>query len=261
MLKLVLLSHLTGERSEHELPPGVWTVGGDETDALRVPGLPPAALQIEPHRSGMIAHLQRVEARAGLLALPRGERRLIRRGESLAIGDHELRVEALAQGSGPEGAALVWLNGRDCGKRALLPAGPTLVGRGERCAARVRDAKASRLHVTLVLSNGEARATDEGSRNGLQINGVAVEGEQRLFGGEILTLGTTDLAFEAALPRAAARKALARPCDEWASVTLELPQARGFLAGACAFRRRSAVVLAALCLAALALAAWLQSRG
>lgn len=200
MLKLVLLSMQAGERSEHRLPAGLWTIGGDENDGLRLADLPPAALEIEGDLSGVIATAKRIDARVGKFPLSPGQRRLVRPGESLCFGGHELRVEAPEAEDRPAPVpALVWLNGRDCGKRAPLRAEAILVGRGEHCAARVRDPMASRLHATLVLGSGEARVTDAGSCNGLKIDGVSVEGEQRLYGGEILTVGETDLAFEADL--------------------------------------------------------------
>jgi hypothetical protein len=200
MLKLVLISMQAGERSEHRLPAGLWTIGGDENDGLRLADLPPDALEIESDLSGVIATAKRIDARIGLRRLSPGQRRLVRQGESLCFGGHELRVEAPDAEDRPAPIpALVWLNGRDCGKRTPLRAEAVLVGRGEHCAARVRDPMASRLHATLVLGSGEARVTDAGSCNGLKVNGVSVEGEQRLYGGEILTIGETDLAFEADL--------------------------------------------------------------
>lgn len=256
MLKLVLLSHRSRERAEHRLPAGLWTLGGAESDALCLPDLPPAALEVEAGLSGMIATAKRVGARAGLAALKPGDRRLIRLGESLSFGGHELRVEARLSRERPAPApALVWLNGRDCGKRALLTAETTLIGRGERCAVRVRDARASRLHATLVLDGGEARATDAGSRNGLKINGVSVRGEQRLFGGEILTLGGTELAFEAASAPEDAPAAAPGTCAEWASATLEAPEAAALDSASSLRRRAASIAIAGI--AALALAAWL----
>jgi pSer/pThr/pTyr-binding forkhead associated (FHA) protein len=102
---------------------------------------------------------------------------------------------------------LVWLNGKDCGKRAPLLDEATLVGRGLDCAARVRDARASRRHAQIVYLRGEVRIFDLKSANGLRVDDIAVARQQRLFGGEVVSIGLTDLGFEAQLQSARALEA------------------------------------------------------
>jgi hypothetical protein len=208
------------------LTPGHHTAGGSPTDTVFLEGLPASVLELEV--SGGTATVVPRFGGVGLGArvLKAGERWLVRPGQSLLVRGFEIHRESEpgtpppADGTGAVARSLlgkalggapcpsplpslVWLNGRDCGKRLPLLDEATFLGRGDGAAARVRDAAASRSHARIVLKAGEARLFDLESGNGLYVDGVKVEGSCALVGGEVIRLGETELLFEGALGRLA----------------------------------------------------------
>ncbi len=205
------------------LPPGLHTAGGSPHDTIKLDGAPGRLMEFDVALETTI-----VTARVPGCTLARREmkvfeRWLLRPGEVLGIHGNELRLEepppkaspvdqgtaTIARGVlGGAGVAavsplpsLVWLNGRDCGKRLPLLDEATFLGRGEGTAARIRDALASRTHAKLTLREGVAVLKHLASANGLFVDGKPVEDEARLFGGEVLRIGETELLFDAELPR------------------------------------------------------------
>lgn len=210
-----------GEDRPLTLPPGHHSAGGGTSDALPLPGAPEGIFDLELSAETAIVLPRRPGVRLGARALRVGERWLLRPGHAVSACDHELLREA-EPGPGPaEGTAalargllcggfgqapvplptLVWLNGRDCGKRLPLLDEATFLGRGDGAMARVRDALASRTHAKLLMRDGRALLSDLSSANGLFVDGQPITGERELVGGEVLRLGETELLFEAALAR------------------------------------------------------------
>lgn len=208
------------------LPPGLHTAGGAPRDTLRLDGAPGALMELDVALDSIIVAARVPGCTLAGRELKVFERWLIRPGQVLGIHGTELRVEqpqakvsavdqgtaALARGvlgGGVAGAtplpSLLWLNGRDCGKRLTLLDEATFLGRGEGTAARIRDALASRTHAKLTLRDGTATLKHLSSSNGLHVDGKPVDGELRLFGGEVVRIGETELLFDAELPRPAAR--------------------------------------------------------
>jgi hypothetical protein len=204
----------------HSLAPGRYLVGGSQRDGLAIEGLPQGALALEVASDAVVAVARCPGFRLGGAAFPVAERRLLRPGEWLALGEVALAVDRPEPSAGDGTAALargllagalqcatespiptlLWLNGPDCGKRLPVLDEAVFIGRGEGSAARVRDGLASRVHAKLVVKAGAAKVLDLGSANGLYVDGVRVDGERPLRGGEVLRVGETDLAFEARLP-------------------------------------------------------------
>ena len=204
------------------VPPGHHSLGGGPADAVRLEGAPAALGDLEVSFDTAI-----VVARSGCLSLAGrplkpGERWLLRPGQSLTATAVELQLAVdpapapaegtaafarcmLGRGStGPSGSplpTLVWLNGRDCGKRLPLLDEATFLGRGDGAVARVRDALASRTHAKIAVRQGRAWITHLGSANGLHVDGREVAARCDLYGGEVLRVGETELLFEACLVR------------------------------------------------------------
>ena len=76
----------------------------------------------------------------------------------------------------------------------LLP-GDTLVGRSSACHISIEDPLVSRRHARLRVGDGDVTIEDLGSRNGLQVNGVAVDGSQRLQDGDRVRIGSHEVVF------------------------------------------------------------------
>lgn len=76
----------------------------------------------------------------------------------------------------------------------LLP-GDTLVGRSSACHISVEDPLVSRRHARFRVNNGGVTIEDLGSRNGLQVNGVPVEGSRSLADGDRIRIGSHEVVF------------------------------------------------------------------
>ncbi len=210
-----------GQETALPLAPGRHLAGGGDADPLRIAGLPPEALDLEVAADSVIVIARLPGFLVSGQPLGVAQRRFVRPSDKLEHGDLELSFEyperaqadgtaALARGvlagalqcaSQTPIPTLVWLNGPDCGKRLPLLDEAVFLGRGEGSAARVRDGLASRVHAKVVLKDGEARVVDLQSANGLFVDRAKVEGEHLLWGGEVLQVGDTEIAFEAKLQR------------------------------------------------------------
>lgn len=78
--------------------------------------------------------------------------------------------------------------------------GETLIGRGEECHLCILSALISRRHAVLVNAGGRVSIGDLGSRNGIFLNGVRLQGPAVLQEGDTILLGTTELSFFYARP-------------------------------------------------------------
>jgi hypothetical protein len=236
------------------------SAGGSLADLVSVPGAPAAALRLEPCVAGVVVEARAAGIRAASRPLHPGARRLLRPGEEVELGGARIRVAprvapdatraaaaalmraAVASPSAPiAGPRLVVLTGGDAGAWHLLAAVQVL-GRGRSSAIRIPDPRASRRHARLSLGAGGASLEDLGSKNGLRVNGVAVERRPcPLQDGDEITVGDTTLALvlghacAPAGPPSAAASREARPA--------RLPGPR-----------IAAAALLGLCAAALALA-------
>src|SRR5438067_3420385 len=89
---------------------------------------------------------------------------------------------------------LVVVQGLPAGKSLSFPRGEYYFGRGAECHIRPASDWVSRQHCLLRVTADEVFIRDLGSRNGTLVNGMLVEGEQRLFAGDQLQIGP--LVFE-----------------------------------------------------------------
>ncbi|MGC4113322.1 MAG: FHA domain-containing protein [Myxococcales bacterium] len=218
-----LLLKVQGVEEPIVLPLGLHTAGGSPHDTIKLDGAPGKLMEFDVAMDTTIVAAKVPGCTLAGRVLELHERWLLRPGQILELHGSQLRVEmesipvspmdqgtaALARGVlGSGGVApisplpsLVWLNGRDCGNRLTLLDEATFMGRGEGTAARVRDALASRTHAKLTLKDGAATLEHLASANGLFVDGKQVEGALRLFGGEVIRIGETELLFDAQLER------------------------------------------------------------
>lgn len=74
--------------------------------------------------------------------------------------------------------------------------GPEVVlGRSPDCHITIEDPLISRRHARIVLRGDEAFVEDLGSRNGVRVNGRAIDGEVALSDGDRVRIGTQELLF------------------------------------------------------------------
>jgi hypothetical protein len=193
---------------------GPTTLGGSQADGIAVPGLPPAALRLEPRPAGLLVSPAAAGLRVGPRPVAPGARRLLRPGERASFQRLSLGVplppcadrtrataaalmrEAARDPGGPEGPHLVVLTGPLAGRRAALAPG-LVVGRGRTAGLRLADAAASRRHARFQLGPEGVTVEDLGSKNRLRVNGVPVERQPiPLRPGDLLLIGETELAYE-----------------------------------------------------------------
>jgi Protein of unknown function (DUF3662)/FHA domain len=93
---------------------------------------------------------------------------------------------------GTAGGSLVY----DGGKRAVLGSGTTTIGRSAETQVRLTDTSVSRRHAEVRPTGDGWTVVDLGSTNGTKVNGVVVT-EQRLRDGDTISVGDSDIRFEA----------------------------------------------------------------
>lgn len=81
------------------------------------------------------------------------------------------------------------LRGGSAGKEIVVRVPKFLIGRAEECNLRVNSDAISRQHCAITIDEQEARIRDLGSRNGTFVNGVRIEGPQRIQMGDQLRVG------------------------------------------------------------------------
>lgn len=81
------------------------------------------------------------------------------------------------------------------GHEVPLAQGETLIGRSPDCRIAIVGPLVSRKHSRIVFEHNNVRIEDLGSRNGVFVNGVRVEGSVTLNEGDSVLIGTTELAF------------------------------------------------------------------
>ncbi len=80
--------------------------------------------------------------------------------------------------------------------RHQLEGGAISIGRASDCSIPIKDRYLSRKHAEIVQSHGTWVLKDCGSANGTYLNGVRVERDHPLRGGDRIRLGDTELVFE-----------------------------------------------------------------
>jgi hypothetical protein len=76
-----------------------------------------------------------------------------------------------------------------------LPAGITLLGRSSECHITIEDPLVSRTHARIERDADSVTLRDEGSRNGVRVNGHAISGTHTLTHGDRIRIGTQELVF------------------------------------------------------------------
>jgi hypothetical protein len=192
---------------------GPVTAGGSRGDGIVLPGCPPGALRLVPCAAGVIAEALACGVRAGGRAVPAGARRLVRAGgrielhgsaiapvaaaeEGTRAAAGALLREAAAGAAPPAGAHLVVLSGPAAGARHALGEEQTL-GRGRTASIAIADARASRVHARIRVGAAGTTVEDLGSKNGVRVNGVRIDGPRALRPGDELAIGDTELALAA----------------------------------------------------------------
>jgi hypothetical protein len=82
------------------------------------------------------------------------------------------------------------------GERIPLAAQAVVIGRMPGCDVVLADANVSRRHAEVAPSGTGFVVRDLGSTNGTKVNGLRIETERNLNGGDIVSVGNTHLRFE-----------------------------------------------------------------
>jgi hypothetical protein len=76
-----------------------------------------------------------------------------------------------------------------------LSTGVTLLGRSAECHITIEDPLVSRTHARIERAADIVTIRDEGSRNGVRVNGDLIDGAHRLVHGDRIRIGTQELVF------------------------------------------------------------------
>jgi hypothetical protein len=76
-----------------------------------------------------------------------------------------------------------------------LQQGVTYIGRSEECAVTIEDPLVSRRHARVLVQGEDVILEDLGSRNGVRVNGKALQASQSLVDGDRVRIGTQDFVF------------------------------------------------------------------
>src|SRR5437868_9459754 len=165
-----------GARTLVEVPEGPSTVGGADSDRVKVKGLPARLLALVVEGGAVVVEGRRPFL-VDRLCCPAGLKRLLLPGETVHLGDRAwLRHPGDARLEVPRGGAetvavarellgaleappsragaLQCLTGLDLGRTFPLADGQTELGRGEVAAIRVRDRHVSRRHARITVREG-----------------------------------------------------------------------------------------------------------
>ena len=83
------------------------------------------------------------------------------------------------------------------GERITLGQQLVTIGRLPECTVPVNDNNVSRHHAEVRAAGSTFVLVDLGSTNGTNVNGVRIQGERGLVDGDIVSVGSTHLRFEA----------------------------------------------------------------
>lgn len=85
----------------------------------------------------------------------------------------------------------------DTGERLPLGNDPVVIGRLASCTLVVADLNVSRRHAHIYRNGGVFCVADLGSTNGTLVNGIRIDGERVLHDGDVISVGTVRIRFEA----------------------------------------------------------------
>ena len=111
--------------------------------------------------------------------------------EHMAAGAFTLTGQVEGAPGGPVGALVL-----GDGKRVALGDDPLTIGRLPECDVVVADKNVSRRHAELRRQDGQIVVVDLGSTNGTRVNGAGIK-ERVLADGDVITVGATEMRFEA----------------------------------------------------------------
>jgi pSer/pThr/pTyr-binding forkhead associated (FHA) protein len=133
-------------------------------------------------------------------------KRVLKHGDTIALGDYRLElmdeeqqaVDAKALDAAVTAAQLpdrlVVVQGPNVGTVYPLLEQKLLIGRGEECQIALDDASVSRVHVEVLRTEHGLMILDQGSSNGLRINGADLPSAM-LRSGDVVELGDVRLKF------------------------------------------------------------------
>ncbi len=189
----------------------------------------PSVLLTGAEVPGLVLEVSTRPIRVDGRRIPRGERRLLRPGQSATVGVERivagwddpgtaagaraLLLAALRGEPSDPGPELHAIEGPAAGRRFRLR--PGVLGRGARSAIRLDDPCVSRAHARLDLEGERVTVRDLGSRNGLWLGGVRVERPRAFAPGEELRLGRTVLALGIVPPPAPVSRTVLRSTRRW----------------------------------------------
>jgi FHA domain len=210
------------EKTTVDLTDGYVKVGGDETDDILIPGLPPSLLQLTIEGDVMqVVATERLRVSGALF--PEGIPRRVLEGERIELsadifltrlsdekrrdsrklmGTAFVARELLSSGEVPvnatRAASFTCVTGLDEGCIFAVAFQENTVGRADDAHIRIRDRAVSRHHALVTRHGAHVGIVPLGSLNGVFLNGVRLRQETLLKQGDIVELGHTVLRFEAA---------------------------------------------------------------
>jgi pSer/pThr/pTyr-binding forkhead associated (FHA) protein len=116
---------------------------------------------------------------------------------------------------------LVVLGGTNAGRVIPITAEKFFIGRAEDCHLRPNSDLVSRHHCAITLEENEVTVRDFGSRNGTQVNGERIRGEEELKSGDRLKVGPLEFEVVVQVPTVAAKKPKVQSLEEAAARTVE----------------------------------------
>lgn len=204
-----------GLRSDLELQPGTWTVGGGADDGIRFPGLLPRLLELDLTEERAWLRCT-APCPVGRAVLAPDLRRWLLPGERVRLSAQaSLWVEAAVEVSAtvalvrsllePGAAALsvgpllACVAGPDAGRVFPLVGPVTEIGRLPGCAVQLGDGAVSRRHLQLVGEAEAHRVRDIGGRNRARRNGRWLRAGRGvlLADGDLLEVGRSLLHYRA----------------------------------------------------------------
>ena len=113
--------------------------------------------------------------------------------DTLRPGRFAISSRMKESGGGARAGALVM----PAGDRITLGQKVVSIGRLPECTIPVPDANVSRRHCEIRPQGSAFVAVDLGSTNGTKVNGVRIQGERTLADGDVVSVGSLNLRFEA----------------------------------------------------------------
>lgn len=183
--------------------------------------------------------------------------RPLKHGDTIQLGDYRLElldenqqaIEAKALDQAVSAAQLpdrfVVVQGPNLGNVYPLTEQKLLVGRGEECQIALDDASVSRVHVEVLRTEHGLMILDQGSSNGLRINGADLPSAM-LRSGDVVELGDVRLKFVPAGVEDVVMQAAPASGRAPDSTVAGLPRGRSTRGGMMALYGGAAVLLAAV---------------